>query len=320
MRILVLSCTPREPDNRQLWQGLERFAEVEVRYVDREQHKRLGDVLKAIDFSQYDRVVLDLLFRYLSKQAGRLKRISGLLIYEEDACQEFISGSRWQGKFSAFYRKIPNAKIVMTGFRVAERFRETGVDAYFLAKGYNSSSLYASGAERDIELGFIGRLGSDTYRERRDFLQRAVEQFQLQLMRTAPGDEYREALNRIRVFVSADIGLGEYMAKNFEAMACGCVLLAYRQGYGEEQALGLEDGVNAMLYSDAQDFAEKLTLLRNDPALVAGIAEQGRLFATQHLDYFKQSAVIYQHLCADFPEVEDMSLVQRLMSRLLPGK
>ncbi|MCV4340244.1 glycosyltransferase family protein [Pseudomonas capsici] len=316
MRILVLTCTPREPDNRQLWQGLKRFADVEVRYIDREQHKQLGRVLRGIDFSLYDRVVLDLLFRYLCRQARQLKRISGLLIYEEDACQEFISGSRWQGKFSAFYRKIPNARVIMTGFRVAERFRDMGVDALFLAKGYNSSSLYASDAERDIELGFIGRLGSDTYRERRDFLQRAVERHQLELMRTAPGDEYREALNRIRVFVSADIGLGEYMAKNFEAMACGCVLLAYRQGQGEEQAIGLEDGVNAMLYGNEQEFSEKLALLRNDPALVARVGEQGLLFAQQYLDYFKQSEVVFRHLSQDFPEPEAMSFFDRLMFRL----
>ncbi|MBX8510644.1 glycosyltransferase [Pseudomonas cichorii] len=316
MRILVLTCTPREPDNRQLWEGLKRFADVEVRYVDREQHKQLGRVLGGIDFSLYDRVVVDLLFRYLCRQARQLKRISGLLIYEEDACQEFISGSRWQGKFSAFYRRIPNARVIMTGFRVAERFREMGVDARFLAKGYNSSLLYASGAERDIELGFIGRLGSDTYRERRDFLQRAVECYQLELMRTAPGDEYREALNRIRVFVSADIGLGEYMAKNFEAMACGCVLLAYRQGQGEEQAIGLEDGVNVMLYSDDQEFSEKLALLRSDPALLARVGEQGMLFATQYLDYFKQSEVVSRHLSQEFPEPDAMSFFDRLMVRL----
>ncbi|MDO7927303.1 glycosyltransferase [Pseudomonas sp. KFB-139] len=316
MRILVLTCTPREPDNRQLWEGLKRFADVEVRHVDRDQHKQLGRVLSAIDFSLYDRVVVDLLFRYLCKQARQLKRISGLLIYEEDACQEFISGSRWQGKFSAFYRKIPHAKIIMTGFWVAERFRELGVDTRFLAKGYNSSSLYANGAERDIELGFIGRLGSDTYRERRDFLQQAVDRYQLELMRTAPGDEYREALNRIRVFVSADIGLGEYMAKNFEAMACGCVLLAYRQGHGEEQALGLEDGVNVMLYSDDNEFSEKLALLRNDPALLARIAEQGMLFARQHLDYFKQSEVVFQHLSGEFSAGGPMSLLDRLVLKL----
>ncbi len=34
------------------------------------------------------------------------------------------------------------------------------------------------------------------------------------------GEEYCATLNRIRFFVSADVGMGEYMIKSFEAMAC----------------------------------------------------------------------------------------------------
>ncbi|MCY1539283.1 Glycosyl transferases group 1 [compost metagenome] len=89
-------------------------------------------------------------------------------------------------------------------------------------------------------------------------------------------------LNRIRYFVSADVGLGEYMAKNFEAMACGCVLLAWRQG-SEEPAIGLEDGHHLLLYSSIDELRRHLQKLRHDPDLAQDIADNGRMFVEQHL-------------------------------------
>ncbi len=301
MRVLVLTSTPREPDNHLLWKGLARFAEVEVRYIDRAQQKRLGSILRAIDATAFDRVVVDLLFRYVHKQVRILRRMPGLMFYEEDAWLEFTPNSRWRGKFSAFYRQVPHARVVMTGFHVAQRFKSLGVDAHFLVKGYDSDKLYDAHQPRDIELGFIGRLGSNAYRERRAFLQRAADQFGLAIMRTEPGDAYREALNRIKIFVSADIDMGEYMAKNFEAMACGCALLAYRQSEGEVQAIGLVDGGNVMLYESEQEFDAKLAQLRADPPLAARIAQEGRVFAEQHLNYFEQSKAVFDLLSPALP-------------------
>ena len=66
-------------------------------------------------------------------------------------------------------------------------------------------------------------------------------------------------LNRIRFFVSADIGMGEYMIKNFEAMACGCVLLAYDQGELENEALGFIDMHNIVLYRRLDELRDKLS-------------------------------------------------------------
>ena len=316
MRILVLTSTPREPDNHLLWEGLRRFAEVDVRHIEKKRQRSLRKVFSTIDFSIYDRTIIDLRFRYLSRQAGQLSAIRGLTIYEEDAYQDFIVGSRWHGKFSAFYRKVPHARIIFTGFYVSERFRAMGFDAYFLPKGYDSSKIYAINGIRDIELGFIGRIASSAYQQRRTLLQKATDDFGLQAMRTDPGDEYRETLNRIRIFVSADIGLDEYMAKNFEAMACGCVLLAHRQGNGEEEALGLVDGENLLLYGDYQEFTEKLSLLRQDDALAARLAQQGEILAKNHFDYFKLSEKLFVYLSAEIPIEPRPSLYRRLLNRL----
>ena len=296
MRVLVLTTTPREPDNHLLWEGLRAFADVDLQHVVKDDQRHLTWLLKRFDLKTYDRVVLDLLFRHVSRHARALGSVAGLVLYEEDACQEFIPSSRWRGKFSAFYRKLPHARVICTGHHVAERLRAMGVDACFLPKGHDSSKLYDVKKPRDIALGFIGRLASDAYQDRRAFLERAASEQGLQIFRTRPGDEYREALNRISVFLSADVGLGEYMAKNFEAMACGCLLLAYRQGHGEEEALGLIDGKNVVVYSDFFEFVEKLSRLRADPGMLKHIAAAGQTFAQQHFDYARQARDLYEFL------------------------
>lgn len=300
MRILVLSTSPRQPDNHLLWEGVCELAEVDIHYFTKHEQKKLGAVLKRFDFSTYDRVVCDLLFRYLVRQRRILSRISGLLIYEEDACQEFIENSKWKGTFSRFYRQLPNARVVLTGFQVCRRFQEIGVDAHFLPKGFDSAKLYDMGLERDIPLGFVGRLDSDTYQQRREFLQRTEREFGLQILRAEPGDEYRTLLNRVRVFVSADIGLGEYMAKNFEAMACGCALLAFKQGHGEEEALGLVSGQHLLLYEEQAQFDVLIQKLLVDKELTTALAHAGKALAVEQFDYAAQAKQLFSILVRPF--------------------
>ena len=298
-RFLVLTSASREPDNHLLWEGLRQYAEVDVHFLNKEQQRNLKKFFASIDTDAYDRIVLDLFFRILRKHARFLKRLPNLVLYEEDACQEYIPSSRWRGKFSAFYRKLPNVRVIITGYSVSEKFRDMGFDVRFLPKGYDSSKLYDTGSKRDIELGFIGRTSSNTYAERKEFIQRATAELDLKAMRTEPGDAYRVALSRIKAFVSVDVGLGEYMAKNFEAMACGCLLLACRQGDGEEQALGFVDGENVILYDDFQGFASKVAFLRNNPEKCRLIAEQGQSLAHCSFDYLKQAEGLYGYLKED---------------------
>lgn len=314
MRILVLTGQPREPDNHLLWEGLHEFAEIDLHYIAKDEQRHLRKILGRFDLCTYDRVVLDLLFRHVSRHARLLRTISGLVIYEEDACQEFIPSSRWRGKFSAFYRKIPHARIIMTGKHVSDQFRAQGIDAHFLPKGYDSTKLYNEHIPRDIELGFIGRIASDAYQERREFLEQIARELNVQLLRTAPGDEYRQTLNRIQIFVSADIGLGEYMAKNFEAMACGCLLLAYRQGNGEEEALGLFANENVLLYGDREEIQSTLTEILADKDKILAIARAGQEFAIDQMDYAKLAKRLYVHIQPPTRPVPSVSAWSQLIA------
>jgi len=232
---------------------------------------------------------MDLHFKRIVKQARFIRTLPNLTIYEEDACQNYITVSKWYGKFLSFYKKLGVFRLVCTSMDLADKFKKEGVDAHFLAKGYDQSLLRNLNVERDIEMGFVGRLTSDVYVERYKLLSFMQEEAGLQLLRTEPGLGYLNMLNRIKVFISADIGLGEYMIKNFEAMACGCLLVAYRQGI-EEEALGLEDMENIVLYKDKEELLGKLDILAGNSSLVREISANGQALVESRFTYSTMAA------------------------------
>lgn len=317
MKVLALSSAGREPDFSCVYEHLGERVDLDLRILDKDAQRDLGRTLRAVDLSIYDRVLVDLHFKNIHRQTRFLSRLSGLLIYEEDACQNYLETSRWRGRFSRFYRELPNARIVVTGASVAERLTGEGVKVHFIPKGYDPRLIHLEEEERDIELGFIGRTASAAYQERKRLLDRLASEDSLQLLRTAPGEPYRKMLNRIRYFISADVGLGEYMAKNFEAMACGCVLLAWRQG-SEEPAIGLEDGVHLLLYSDVDELRGHLARLRDDSNLERAIAEGGRRFVEQQLSHPRLAEHLIKVLEEPWPSVEPVSAWQAFWSRINP--
>ena len=112
-----------------------------------------------------------------------------------------------------------------------------------------------------------------------DFLEDLKVSYSIQILRTASGEEYKQTLNRIRFFISADIEFGENMVKNFEAMACGCVLCVYDQGEYENKCLGFEDMKNVILYKTKEELIRKLEPLRKDLNLASSIAAKGQELA-----------------------------------------
>ncbi|WP_313338821.1 glycosyltransferase family protein [Stutzerimonas nitrititolerans] len=286
MRVLLLSSAGKALDNSPMWRALGNDVELELHFLDKAQQRDLKGWFRNIEIGRYDRIVLDLMFKYIHKQSRLLGTLPNLVLYEEDAYLNFMPGSKWLGVFSALYRKLPEARLITTGAWVARRFVAEQVDAHFVPKGFDAQRLNDRGsAERDIFLGFIGRLGSSVYARRQELLTSLAAVEPLQLMRTQRPDEYPELLNRIRCFVSADIGLKEYMAKNFEAMACGCLLIAKRQGDGEEHALGLCDGENVLLYDGLAELRQKIEWVRQNPAASLDIAVAGREWVFANNEY-----------------------------------
>ena len=233
---------------------------------------------------QYDRILLFLRFKKQLKQIPFIRSLPNLVELEHDAYQNFIP-CKYTGKFSRYYRAMPHVRVLVSGAGVARRLQEEGIDAHFVPKGYDDSRLRDLGVERDIELGFVGSLGSVAYSGRKQLLEDLARVEPLLITKTRSGDEYLQTLNRIRFFVGADVGMGEYMIKNFEAMACGCVLFTYDQGEEENRALGFEDGVNVVLYRSLEELREKLARLRGEPVLSSSIASAGRALAASRFGF-----------------------------------
>jgi glycosyltransferase involved in cell wall biosynthesis len=176
--------------------------------------------------------------------------------------------------------------------------------------------LQDQGIERDIELAFVGSTNSVAYSGRKALLDELGQVEPLVVTRTKSGEEYCQTLNRIRFFVSADVGMGEYMIKNFEAMACGCVLLAYDQGDAENRALGLQDMENVVFYRNIPQLQSKLATLRVDPELAARIAVNGRNLAMSQFSFATIGQRIVKELEPALRKAAAISWIERLRAVL----
>jgi len=268
-----------------------------------------------VDVSRYDRILFFLRFKKEMRQWRFIRTLPNLVILEHDAYQNYIP-CKYTGKFSAHYRRMPWARIISSGAQVSQRLREEGFDACFVPKGYDQALLSYQGRERDIELAFVGSTKSVAYSGRKALLEELGQLENLLVTKTKSGAEYCDTLNRIRFFVSADVGMGEYMIKNFEAMACGCVLLAYDQGEEENRALGFVDMENLVLYRTVVELCDKLAQLRADPAWAARIAVSGRMLAESRYSFARIGAEVVQAMQAPLRSAPTPGWFCRLRNRL----
>ncbi|WP_338921551.1 glycosyltransferase [Pseudomonas silesiensis] len=285
MKVLFLVQKEQRAILDRLYDGIAEHCECDKRELTSEEQDDLrGYFRKHVDVSRYDRIVFFLRFKKEIRQVRFIQTVPNLVILEHDAYQNYIP-CKYTGKFSAHYRKLPWARVISSGFMVSERLRAEGFDAVFVPKGYDQTLLQDQGRERDIELAFVGSTNSVAYSGRKALLDELGRVESMVVTRTKSGEEYCDTLNRIRFFVSADVGMGEFMIKNFEAMACGCVLLAYDQGSAESSALGLQDMHNVVLYQDVPQLQQKLAVLRADPELAQRIASNGRELAVSQFSF-----------------------------------
>jgi glycosyltransferase involved in cell wall biosynthesis len=276
-----------------------------------EQDDLRGYFRKHVDVTLYDRIVFFLRFKKEIRQVRFIQTLPNLVILEHDAYQNYIP-CKYTGKFSAHYRKLPWARVISSGFMVSQRLRDEGFDAHFVPKGYDQALLQNRQRERDIELGFVGSLNSVAYAGRKEMLESVAEVENLLITRTKSGEEYCETLSRIRYFVSADVGMGEYMIKNFEAMACGCVLFAYDQGEEENRALGFVDMHNVVLYRTRDELREKLAVLRESAQLTEAISLAGQTLVEQRYTFRAVGHAIVEAMRAPLRERAPLSWKEKL--------
>ena len=312
MKILLLVQKEQRVVLDRLYEGIAAHSDCEVRWLDKSEQANLRKYFRnQVDQSRYDRIVFFLRFKLEIRQASFIRTVRNLVILEHDACQNYFIG-KYQGAFSKHYSRMPWVRVLSSGYGVTQRLCGEGYDAVFVSKGYDQALLRNLNLERDIELAFVGSTKSSVYRGRREMLDSIAAREQLLITRTESGDAYLQMLNRIRFFVSADVGIGEYMIKNFEAMACGCVLFAYDQGETENRALGLEDMKNIVLYRSVDELADKLELLRRDPELSGQIASAGQITAEQQFAFSEVGARVVAALRPPLRRPAEKSWVERL--------
>lgn len=285
MKVLFLVQKEQRIILDRLYTSIEANCDCDTRWLSSDEQANLKRYFKDhVDTSKYDRIVFFLRFKKEIKQVGFIRTIPNLVILEHDAWQNYAVG-KYQGKFSQHYRHLPWARVLVSGYTLTKKLQQEGVDAIFVPKGYDEELLVNKHLERDIELGFVGSIRNEAYSLRKQTLEAVAKAENLVITKTKSGEDYVNVLNRIKFFVSADVGFGEYMIKNFEAMACGCVLIAYDQGAEENQALGFVDMENIVLYKNLEDIQTKLATLRADTALVNSIAKAGQALVESRYGY-----------------------------------
>ena len=316
MKVLFLVQKEQRAILDRLYEGVAAHCECDIRWLSSDEQRNLrGYFRREVDVTRYDRIVFFLRFKQEIRQAGFIRTLPNLVILEHDAYQNYIP-CKYTGKFSAHYRRLPWVRVISSGFMVTERLRAEGFDAVFVPKGYDQALLQPQDRERDIELAFVGSTNSVAYSGRKALLDELARVEPLVVTRTKSGEEYCATLNRIRFFVSADVGMGEYMIKNFEAMACGCVLLAFDQGAEENAALGFEDMVNVVFYQNIPQLQEKLAVLRSNPQLAADIARRGQDLAVGQFGFDRIGQRIVEVLEPPLRPRAPLNVLERLRLKL----
>jgi len=278
---------------------------VDVTLLDEAQQATLQEIVNIEELRRYDRVVLDLKWGLIKRQGPFISRIPHLVLHESDSCTNFILFSGSYRKYEAFYHRLGPFRLIATSCTVSAWFRAQGLDAVFVPKSFDSNYLRHLELARDIEFGFVGTQKNRIYRERNKMLQAFSQQIPLFIKKTRTREEYMETLNRINFFISADVGLHEYMIKNFEALACGCILVAYRQGK-EEEALGLVDMKNVVLYATPEEALQKMNYLRRNLAEAEALRKRGMDHANRCFTVAKRDERLFHALKEEIKTHKDL--------------
>lgn len=270
---LILSTQSKIHICGSVWDACKKVRNVEHRIFESE--SALLDDVEVLDGSEFSRVIVDANLRRMGRRALSLGKLSNLVIFDHDICLQYCRSSEWYKKYITVIKTIGARRTIVSSESLRRDLVALGMDAALVLKGYDSNIITDLNKERDLPLAFVGRVSNKAYRKRKQMLQMAQKKEGLVMLRTDPGEAYNQALNRIEAFVSADVGFNEYMIKNYEAMAAGCALLAWRQPGCEQEAIGIEDGFNAMLYSSREELLRKIAILKQNPDVRKSIAAAG---------------------------------------------
>jgi spore maturation protein CgeB len=283
MKYLLIRQTHKR--TKGIWNALSQTIPFEVETVDYRQPDYFRQLISRLKDHDYDRVIFDCNIRSIAQDYKRLKSIKNLIIFDNDLYHHLHHQSAYHGLFVAIFKILSAHRIISTGLYTVEHFANQGLNVSYLPKSYDPDYIQFLDLKRDIEIAFVGRTNNKIYTKRRKFLESLQKKIDVSIIRTSEDDDYNRTLNRIRFFLSADQGMYEFMAKNFEALAAGCILCTGHTSDQEEALLGFKDMVNVVFYSSAEELITKINYLKAHKKIANSIALAGRKLAeSRHQD------------------------------------
>jgi len=151
-------------------------------------------------------------------------------------------------------------------------------------------------SERDIEVGFVGKLGAKGTK-RREVLDIVLKKFHTNdVTQFYPPRDMAEIYGRSQIVFNASIG-GDLNMRIFEAMASGALLVTDRIENGIHELF--EEGKHYVTYSTAQEAIEKIRYYLANPKEAREIAEcANKLVLVEHT-YSKRWGTICEILNGD---------------------
>jgi glycosyltransferase involved in cell wall biosynthesis len=133
------------------------------------------------------------------------------------------------------------------------------------------------GLERDIDVGFVGRLYTP---ERRRTIPVLASRYRMNEQRYYTQNEIATVYSRARIVV--DLPPGDYIPfRIFEAMSCGSLLLTLRQNSGQEELF--QEGEHYIAFESDEELFEKVSFYLEHDAERRRIAANGsREIAARH--------------------------------------
>jgi glycosyltransferase involved in cell wall biosynthesis len=268
-----------------IWETVGQKIPFETKVVDYRSPQSFRELIASLKHHDFDRVIFDCNIRSIGRDYKLLKDVRNLIIYDNDLYHHFHPTSAYFGMFIALFKTLMAHRIISTGLYTVQNFQKAGLNVSYLPKSYDPDYVHFLDIFKDIEVAFIGRTSNKIYRQRKKFLESLQKKLDVQIIRTSEDDDYNKTLNKIRFFISADQGLNEFMAKNFEALAAGCILCTVPTSEEEAGILGFEDMVNVVFYNSEQELISKIQYLKSNPDKADAIALAGRQLAeTRHQD------------------------------------
>lgn len=139
---------------------------------------------------------------------------------------------------------------------------------------YDDDLIKPLDVEKEHDLGFCGNINN-----RGGLIKILQSEFNFKLDEFVIGDAMVEAINSYRVHFNANISI-DINYRNFETMGCRtCLLTSHNQNYAN---VGMVNGENCLVYSNAEEMIEQARSLLRNPNEAKRIASNGYETAKDH--------------------------------------